>query len=548
VRGEYLRRGYLEVDVRSRVERHGDATTVIYTIAEGPRAVTRVLITGLPNDPELQKNVRKALPLHDGEPFTYQPYDEAKERMLGVIEDAGYAHAQLNAHVVADRVKHEAIIHLQYEVGPKCRFGTIDVSGVDGDLADAVRARVAFESGEQYSSAAIAETQRNIYDMRRFSTVRVLPDKGGGDVVNVRISLARSSRHELGLGGGVGMDPTAYEVRGRSSYQILGWPFPLTDFNADMRPAYAMLRDGSGYEPRVRAMAKVTRIDLFHPFVVGEIEGGYNYLTVEAYTSYGPRARLGLESPIFTKQLHVRAGWEIERLDFRHISPLIDPALEMQLGLDRVEQIGEYTQALALDLRDNQIEPRLGAYAEVRVDEGTRYAGGNLDFFRVTPELRGYVPVPALPIVFAARARGGRFYGDVPVTERYFSGGSTTQRGFGERRLSPQLMGEVDGEARIVPYGGTELFESNFELRSHLGHVKGLGVGGVTFLDGADVVDSGQHVDLTNLHWAAGVGLRVFTIVGALRADLGYRLNRTEYPNPDPGSHFAFHLSIGEAY
>jgi translocation and assembly module TamA len=548
VRGEYLRRGFLEVDVRSRVERHGDATTVIYTIAEGPRATTRVMITGLPNDPDLQKEVREALPLKDGQPFSYQPYDDAKERMLGVIEDAGYAHAQLNAHVVVDRVKHEAVVHLQYEVGPKCRFGTIDITGVSGELADAVRARVAFESGEQYSSAAIAETQRNLYEMRRFSTVRVLPNKGDGDVVDVRISVARSSRHELGLGGGVGMDPATYEVRGRSNYQILGWPFPLTDFNVDMRPAYAMLRDGSGYEPRIRAMAKVTRMDLFHPFVTGEVEGGYNYLTVEAYTSYGPRARLGLQSPILTRKLQVRGGWEIERLDFRHISPLIDPALQMQLGLDDTQRVGMYSQALSLDLRDNQLEPHLGAYAEVRVDEGTKYAGSDHEFVRITPELRGYVPLPRLPIVFAARARGGRFYGDVPVTERYFSGGSTTQRGFGERRLAPQLMGNVDGDERIVPIGGAELFESNFELRTLLGHVKGMGVGGVTFLDGGDVVDVGQHIDLSNLHWAAGVGLRLFTIVGAVRADVGYRLNRTEYPNPDPGSHFAFHLSIGEAY
>lgn len=549
VRGEYLRRGYLEVDVRSRVERHGDATTVIYTIAEGPRATTRVMITGLPEeDHDLQKDVRDALPLKDGQPFSYEPYDEAKERMLGLIEDAGYAHAQLNAHVVVDRIKHEAIVHLEYEVGPKCRFGTIDIAGLDGDLADAVRARVAFDTGDQYSSAAIAETQRNIYDMRRFSTVRVLPNKGDGDVVNVRISLARSSQHELGLGGGVGMDPTSYEVRGRTSYQILGWPFPLTDFNADLRPAYALLRDGSGYEPRIRAMTRIRRIDLFRPFMTGEIEGGYNYLTVEAYTSYGPRARLGLETPVFTKKLRLRGGWEIERLDFRHISPLIDPALEMQLGLNETEQIGMYTQALALDVRDNQLEPTSGAYAEVRVDEGTQYAGGNFEFIRITPELRGYLPIPRLPITFAARARGGRFYGDVPVTERYFSGGATTQRGFGERRLAPQLMGDVNGDERIVPIGGAELFESNFELRTLLGHIKGMGVSGVTFLDGADVVDVGQHIDLTNLHWATGLGLRLLTIVGPVRADLGYRLNRTEYPNPDPGSHFAFHLSIGEAF
>jgi translocation and assembly module TamA len=551
IEGEYVRRGFLEVDVRSRVERHGDKTTVTYTVAEGPRARTRVLITGIPtNDPDLTvAKVRNALPIKDGEPFSYLPYDEAKERMLGLIEDAGYAHAELNAHVIADRANHEAIIHLEYHVGPKCKFGTITVTGADGQLADAVRARVAIDPGETYSAAAIAETQRRIYDMRRFSMVRVLPAKGStGETIDVTISLARSTRNELVTGGGVGMDPATYEVRARTGYTITGWPFPLTDFSVDLRPAYAMLRDGNEYEPRIRAMAKLRRIDLFRPFVVGEVEGGYNYLTVEAYTSFGPRARVGLQSPLGWKALQARVGWEIESLDFRHISPLIDDALQMELGLDHTQRVGQYTQAISLDLRDNVIEPTLGAYAELRVDEGTPAAGGTVSFLRVTPELRGFLSTPSIPVVLAARARYGRIYGDLPATERYFSGGSTTQRGFSERRLAPSLTGDVNGTTRTVPYGGGELVESNVELRTHVGKIKGMGVGGVAFLDGADVVDTDTHVDVSNLHWAAGLGLRLFTLVGAVRADFGYRLNRTGPMEPSPGDKFAFHLSIGEAF
>ncbi len=549
IKGEYMRRGFLEVDVRSRVERHGDATSVFYTIQEGPRAKTRVMITGIPaNEKDLLGTVRDTLPLEDGEYFSYEPYDLAKEKMLGVVEDAGFAKAELDAHVIVDRVNHEAIVHLDYELGPKCTFGEIAILGVDADLEDAVRARVAFEPGEVYSSAKIAETQRNLYEMRRFSTVRVLPDKKDGSVVGVRISLARSTRNELALGGGLGMDPATYEVRGRTGYTILAWPFPLTDFNIDLRPAYAMLRDGTGYEPRIRAMAKLTRIDLFRPFLTGTIEGGYNYLTVEAYTSYGPRASLGLETPFLFRQLHVRGGWSIESLDFRHISPLIDPTLQMELGLDGTQRVGQYHQAVSLDLRDNPIEPTLGAYAEVRVDEGTPFAGSALSFFRLTPELRGFVPVPRTSTVVAGRIRAGRIWGDVPVTERYFSGGATTQRGFGERRLAPTLVGEVDGKMREVPIGGADLFESNIELRSRLTKVKGMGLGGVAFLDGADVVDQGQSIDLMNLHWAVGLGIRLFTLVGPIRADVGYRLNRTGPGEPDAGSHFAFHLSIGEAY
>jgi translocation and assembly module TamA len=250
---------------------------------------------------------------------------------------------------------------------------------------------------------------------------------------------------------------------------------------------------------------------------------------------------------VITHRLRARVGWEIERLDFRHISPLIGPALEMQLGLDGPQRVGMYEQALALDLRDDPIEPTLGAYAEVRVDEGTQYAGGALDFLRVTPELRGFVPVPHLPVVLAARARAGRIYGDIPVTERYFSGGASSHRGFGERRLAPTLRGEVDGSIESVPIGGAELFETSFEVRTRLTKVKGMDLGGVTFLDGGDVTEQNM-LDLGNLHWAIGVGLRLFTVVGPVRADVGYRLNRTGPGNPEPGSHFAFHLSIGEAF
>jgi outer membrane translocation and assembly module TamA len=132
IKGEYIRRGFLEVDVRSRVERNGDETKVIYTVMEGPRAKTRVLITGIPtNDPDLTvAMVRDTLPIKEGQPFSYEPYDVAKERMLGLIEDAGYAHAQLNAHVTADRATHEAIVHLDYTVGPKCRFGKVELLGL----------------------------------------------------------------------------------------------------------------------------------------------------------------------------------------------------------------------------------------------------------------------------------------------------------------------------------------------------------------------------------------------------------------------------------
>ena len=51
------------------------------------------------------------------------------------------------------------------------------------------------------------------------------------------------------------------------------------------------------------------------------------------------------------------------------------------------------------------------------------------------------------------------------------------------------------------------------------------------------------------MHTAAGFGLRYPTPVGALRFDIGRRLNRVAGDSePRSGDRYAFHLSVGEAF
>lgn len=546
IKGEYVRRGFLDVAVRSRVERSGDAATVIYTVREGVRATTKIAITGI-DDPALVQKIREALPLEEGKPFEYEPYDLAKDALKAVVEDAGYAHVTLTPQIIADRATNTAIVSLAYETGPRCTFGPVEVTGVEGRLREAVEARLAVQPGQPYSTAAILKTQRALYGLNRFSSVTVQPQKDRGQaVVAVKVALAESAKHELRLGGGFGLDPTAYEVRARAGYTITAWPFTMDTTSIDLRPAYALLRDGSGFEPRIRALAKLEREDIFWTYSTGEIEGGYDYLAYEAYTSYGPRLRLGASTPLGSERLQLRVGWGIQQAAFRNFHPLVDDALQMQLGIDHEERVAAYTQALVVDLRDNLIEPRLGAYAEVRVAEGTKFAGSNYDYLQVVPELRGYVPLG--PTTLAARVRTGGIFGELAPTERFFSGGSTSQRGFGERKLAPSAIGEYDGSLRSIPYGGGALVETGLELRVPITTVREMPLGSVVFLDGGDVTETVGELDVTNLHWAAGLGLRLNTIIGPVRVDVAYRLNRKGGMNPDPDSSFAFHLAVGEAF
>src|SRR5262249_29930055 len=101
--------------------------------------------------------------------------------------------------------------------------------------------------------------------------------------------------------------------------------------------------------------------------------------------------------------------------------------------------------------------------------------------------------------------------------------------------------------------GGSEMFLGSFETRLDLFRLWKQWLGIAVFMDCGDVTAPGD-LDFGNLNYAVGAGLRYNTIVGPIRVDLGHPLNRLHSPgpdglaNPDPGDHFAFHLSIGEAF
>ncbi len=556
IRGAYVRIGFFEVVVKPRLTHAGPATTVTFVVTEGPRAKTRVELLGLPTDNAAVALVklRKLVPLADGAPFDYEAYDDAKQTLLAAIEDAGYAHAQLGATVIADRANAEAVARYIFDPGPPCVFGKVTVSGAPGDLEDAVRARLAFKEGAIYSASAVAKTQRALYELGRFSTVRVEPDHDlAATAIAVKISVSVGTRHETKFGGGFGYEPLTYDFRARAGYSVAGCIDELTTCSIDGQPALTLGHDLTNLEPKIRALASLTRLDLLRTFVTGNAEVGYDYLTVEAYTYTGPHARLGLSTPLGAPWALLRVGWLFAYYGFVNIDPVVNDADRARLGLD-VERLGAYEQALVLDLRDNPVAPHEGLYFEARVSEGTPYGGGQFTYLEVVPELRGYVPLGKY--VLAARARAGQIFGDVPATERFFSGGAVNQRGFNERRLAPTIAGDQqqsDGTVKLhsVPVGGSVIVESGLELRTPPISLFGLDIGFVAFLDYADVTDSRAAIDLGRLHAATGGGLRFQTPFGAIRLDLGYRLNRTERGEPEPTGllrPFAIHFGIGEAY
>ncbi len=553
IRAAYLRLGFFEVDVVPRVESKTTKgwieQTAIFKVTEGRRSTTQVEIRGLP--PEISPAAaRGVVTLRDGAPFNYETYELSKQPLLTLIADAGYPHVELQAAVLADKANGVATARYEIEPGIRATFGPITISGVDGELAEAILGRLEFRTGDPFSASEIVRSVTALYGLQRFSTVRIDPDRNAGAVVPIKISVALGKLRELRYGFGFGYDPVTVEVRGRLGVSVIPRSQPLWTITSDFRPALGFTHAITDPRPKLRAVTSAHRIELFRPYVRGELEGSADYLTLEAYRTYGPRFRAGISSPVLVTWLLGRVGWVFEYLVFDEVY-LTDPADVAALNLDDNQRRGGVEVSLEADLTDNRLEPHFGLLASFRGTQGTKLAGGSSTYTQATPELRLYAPLGE-KVVLAARGRLGLLFGDIPVTERYYSGGANNQRGFPDRRLSPTAPGiDPDGDPGSIVIGGTAMVETGLELRIPLGTL-GFPIGMQLFLDGADVVRDRSDLDPFNLHWATGAGLYWQPFGLKVRLDAGYRLNRTgtEERSRDStiGENLLIHFGVGETY
>lgn len=306
-------------------------------------------------------------------------------------------------------------------------------------------------------------------------------------------------------------------------------------------------------------------------------------------------------------------------LDSLLIQPILQPDKVVRLSRlgaafvrDTREKCGDNSKLLQLNgngaperCEYSSTDATNGDYLSLDYSLALRQLGGNISFNKLQATYRRYYQIHkargtvlagnltlGLANVFNARDRDGNGVVDeadetLPISERFFSGGSTTLRGFGFEEAGPRLVicpGEttlvvtngrcaaatfrktngdaVDLNPFTVPLGGNALAVLNLEARVPLTKVFQV----VPFYDGGNVFrrvgdlfgrnDAPQVANTTtaNLrsHWThtTGLGIRIKTpIGGALSIDYGYLLNPPEFLIPQgDGSVSVFRLKRGQLH
>jgi outer membrane protein insertion porin family len=121
---------------------------------------------------------------------------------------------------------------------------------------------------------------------------------------------------------------------------------------------------------------------------------------------------------------------------------------------------------------------------------------------------------PRTVLATAFRVGAGRGFGQELIrSERFFAGGGTSVRGFGEDAL---------GERSVLgdPLGGNGLLVLNQEARIRVHRW----VTGVAFFDAGNVFPLASEISFRHLEAGTGVGLRVISPFAILRVDYGVPL------------------------
>jgi translocation and assembly module TamA len=561
----YQTQGYFSASVTdTRVVPVGDDRVDIYfQLLEGePTRVTNVVVSGVPDPVEWPAVASAIAPVDEGHIYNQEEYLLAKRRLQKLLFERGYAHVAVQGRSLIDRETRTARVSFDVDSGPLVRFGEVRVEGIDRVPADAILARVAWEKGQVFDPDLLELTKGRLYKLGTFSSVRMDFDRAGRPAESdVIVKVDEGLRNRVQLGGGFAADSENWEVRARASYTRYGFLRPLTTLRADARPAYLFQRGATG----TRGIGGEARLALEHndflaPRLMLTQWVDYDQTELETYGSRGPGARMELSRPFLTDRLSLAAGWEIHQFNFFDVScalradpddcdpaagevPVIDDMLRSELGFDTGYRVAYFDQAIAYDQRDSILDPHQGYYLELRVEESGPWAGSQFDYIRGTGEARGYIGVQE-QLVLAARVHYGRaLRGDLPITRRFYAGGAASHRGFAYRQLAPTVFNPAGDVARL---GGDERFETSLEARYDLFRFREEWVGVVGFADGGDVPLEQDGVDLSDLHWAIGGGLRYDTLVGPIRFDLGYRVTRTD--ELEYAGRWAFHFSLGEAF
>ena len=480
------------------------------------------------------------------QPFTDARVADVPRRLQAYYRTRGYYEVKVEATPAEPTAAVNGRIPVDVAVSPGQLYhfsGEVFVNGLTRLHPSFVQKRFTNLQGKTYSPEVLDERFRTLMRTGLFNVLKIEPTPiADEDQLLLNISAEEAKSKEFGVSVGYGT------------------------FEGGIIGAQYRDRDMFGYGRPITLSAEISQrsykgeVVYEDPFLFDTDLSFKNRASAftfdyDGYSKFELGDRVELSRKI-TKQYEVGLVFAARHVDVTQTS-----IADRFLG-DKSYFVNSLGFTQTLDLRESPLVAPRGFVFNTTLDVASTAFGSEIQLIRATGRVAYFLPfgpksltpgvvedqtAPPLQrwfqrssLAFGARAGAVHSLNNtgpdepttLPIDERFFNGGATSVRSFGERTLGP-----LDPKGN--PIGGEFYTIFNVEYTFPIyGELQG-----ALFFDSGDLLPTSEEPGVDDMRYALGAGLRYQLPIGPIRLDYGWN------PDRQPGEDFgAFHFSFGFAF
>lgn len=440
---------------------------------------------------------------------------KAEDILLDILAENGFPSASISdREIIADQQEKALHVILHVETGPLTYFGNTTVSG-HTSIEDAFfKKKIAWKEGDVFNLKDIARTQEALENSGLFTSTTISYQNELSDETIFQMDIQVTEAKHRSISGGISY----------MSHDGFGGTAEWEHRNARSLGERINIRANAWKE------VQEARISYLIPDfgkqghdLIWSADAEHD--KTKGYTDTSLSASVTLERQV-SEQLRVSYGFMGKSISTKQSDNNSDFNLvktPLQLHWTTSNSILDPTTGYTLHAR---VVPTLQL-----IEPGFAYCPMSLTgtfYYPLTANHR---------YVFAARTIVGSIFGtprhEIPPSERFYTGGENTLRGYLYQTVSP-----LNKEHK--PIGGKSILVLSTEMRIRLNEQ----FGWIGFYEIGNVYKSSIPQPGSKQLQSVGMGLRYYTLIGPIRLDFAVPLNRRRKVD----SPFQAYMSIGQSF
>jgi outer membrane protein insertion porin family len=543
IQAMYRNAGFEETLVTAKPEDNDHQITINIQIEEG-RQLPIGTIELIGNSEIPTAELQAALPFKSGDTYTPALVDQGRAALTQLYYSRGFADARVERNI--NRAGSDDTVQVTFRIteGESYLVGAILVAGNTLTKDKVIRRYSRLQEYKPFNPEDILEAQQRLYATGLFSRVEIVTlYQGMPGTRNVLIEVEDAKPILLTYGVGY------------HDFEHLRGTFEISHQNLfGLNRSISFRARGSSRERLAQSTYHEPR--LFNH----ELDGFASSFIEHTRRPFFSASRIdfslqALKRFSLQNNFLITAGYQTVNIGDIRVNPHakeVPPGTEdPQRGPCQVCQIVRIGTTLVTERRNDPVNPTSGSHYTTTFQVASTALKSELNFTSLFNQSAFYFPVRSGVVATSVRFGWNHPYGktaefapgqtqQLPATERYFAGGSTTLRGFGLDEARPRPEPDLEG--------GNVMTIGNVEYRVPLPRLPLSGLAGAVFYDTGNVFRRIGDIHLSEFTHTAGFGLRYQTPVGPARLDFGFNLKPAVRPDGTPEPRMKVFFTLGNPF